>query len=424
MRILIIGAGIGGLCLAQGLVKAGVDVEVYERGSAAADGLIGFGIHVDANGAQAIHDCLPPETWGLFDEAAAPAEDTVRFHDEKLHTLLTRGGFHSDHADDPIRHRRGVSRLGLREVLLTNISETVVRWGKTYTGYRTNDDGTVTALFEDGTEATGDLLVAADGSNSKVRGQYLPHLSRINTGVITVAGRYPLTAENEAELPDFLRDGSVNNVVPAGPGWMFCASWRNPLATTGVTKGGVADSAASDYVVFAFAGNAVTFPNNILDFNPAELRDLVLSRTKGWSPILRLLVEQAETMSLSAISLLSMPKLDPWASSANVTLLGDAIHNMTPLAGIGANTALRDAGLLREVLVEAAAGRTTLLEAVSRYESRMREYANYAVGTSLRNAGTAGAEKKFPRLAFRTVLRVANAVPPIQKKMFARPATA
>jgi 2-polyprenyl-6-methoxyphenol hydroxylase-like FAD-dependent oxidoreductase len=47
----------------------------------------------------------------------------------------------------------------------------------------------------------------------------------------------------------------------------------------------------------------------------------------------------------------------------NVTLLGDAIHTMSPSRGEGANTALRDAALLRALLVDVAAGRIPLVEA-------------------------------------------------------------
>jgi 2-polyprenyl-6-methoxyphenol hydroxylase-like FAD-dependent oxidoreductase len=113
-----------------------------------------------------------------------------------------------------------------------------------------------------------------------------------------------------------------------------------------------------------------------------------------------------------------MPKLTGWPAS-NVTLLGDAVHNMTPMAGIGANTALRDAAVLRRVLVEVAAGRRELVAAVAEYEEEMRGYANKAVGLSLDNARRAVSDARLPRVAFRTVLRAAQAVPPLKRAMFA-----
>jgi 2-polyprenyl-6-methoxyphenol hydroxylase-like FAD-dependent oxidoreductase len=99
-----------------------------------------------------------------------------------------------------------------------------------------------------------------------------------------------------------------------------------------------------------------------------------------------------------------MPALDPWQPSP-VTLLGDAIHNMTPMAGIGANTALRDADTLRRALLKPG----PLVEQVGHYEQQMRAYANQALALSTRNARNAASSAHIPRLAFRTVLRVAQA---------------
>ena len=61
-------------------------------------------------------------------------------------------------------------------------------------------------------------------------------------------------------------------------------------------------------------------------------------------------------------------------TSANVTLLGDAIHAMTPTLGRGANTAMRDGALLGLHLEEVAHGRRTLPEAIREYETHRTQY--------------------------------------------------
>ncbi|MFJ9351091.1 FAD-dependent monooxygenase [Streptomyces sp. NPDC101237] len=99
-----------------------------------------------------------------------------------------------------------------------------------------------------------------------------------------------------------------------------------------------------------------------------------------------------------------------------MTLVGDAIHNMTPMAGVGANTALRDAAALRRALARGDWHR--LEQAVAGYEEEMRSYANPAVAASLRNARNAGKGARLPRTAFRTVLRVADRVPPVKRAVF------
>ncbi len=66
LRVLVIGGGLGGLCLAQGLRKAGVDVAVYERDAGLATRTQGHRIHIDSRGEQALRECLPPSLYELF----------------------------------------------------------------------------------------------------------------------------------------------------------------------------------------------------------------------------------------------------------------------------------------------------------------------------------------------------------------------
>src|SRR3979409_1507492 len=98
MKVLIIGAGMGGLCLAHGLRGVGIDVEVFERNTESVDGLPGFGIHLNRHGYGALHDCLPEENWQMFDTIAGYAGNLARFYDEKLHILAVQGDDQS--ADD------------------------------------------------------------------------------------------------------------------------------------------------------------------------------------------------------------------------------------------------------------------------------------------------------------------------------------
>jgi 2-polyprenyl-6-methoxyphenol hydroxylase-like FAD-dependent oxidoreductase len=113
-----------------------------------------------------------------------------------------------------------------------------------------------------------------------------------------------------------------------------------------------------------------------------------------------------------------MPLLEAWDANP-VTLLGDAIHNMTPMAGIGANTALRDAEHLMRAF--AAPGPQSVVERVAHYEHTMRAYANDALAMSTYNARHAASEARLGRAAFRTMLRIANVVPPVKRLLFHGP---
>jgi 2-polyprenyl-6-methoxyphenol hydroxylase-like FAD-dependent oxidoreductase len=77
-RVAVAGGGLGGLCLAQGLVRAGVDVRVYERDSAPDVRRQGYRLHMDARAGLALDVCLPPELFRLFlATASRPSRDVV-----------------------------------------------------------------------------------------------------------------------------------------------------------------------------------------------------------------------------------------------------------------------------------------------------------------------------------------------------------
>jgi 2-polyprenyl-6-methoxyphenol hydroxylase-like FAD-dependent oxidoreductase len=235
-----------------------------------------------------------------------------------------------------------------------------------------------------------------------VRGLRLPGLNRQDLGIVNVSGRLTLTRPLLASLPAGLTDGSVNNVVPAGPGWMFLSAWDAPDA--------------GRYLVWAWAANRDSYPADPTTLDPAALRDHVADRTRHWAPALNRLITTTDPDTVTAIPLRTMPALEPWEPNA-VTLLGDAIHNMTPMAGIGANTALRDADELRRALL----GPGPLAGRIGSYETTMRAYANAALALSTRNARGAATSKRLPRSAFRTVLRVAEAVPAVGRRVFPAP---
>jgi 2-polyprenyl-6-methoxyphenol hydroxylase-like FAD-dependent oxidoreductase len=104
--------------------------------------------------------------------------------------------------------------------------------------------------------------------------------------------------------------------------------------------------------------------------------------TKDWHPSLRRLIDEAEIAATFPVMLRSSEPVKP-SRTRNITLLGDAIHTMTPGRGEGANTALRDAELLCEKLVDVAKKGTSLPQAKSEYEREMLRYGFEAVSNSL-----------------------------------------
>jgi 2-polyprenyl-6-methoxyphenol hydroxylase-like FAD-dependent oxidoreductase len=417
-HVMIIGAGIGGLCLAQGLRKAGVAVTVYERTTARTDWLQGYRIHINPNGCRALHACLPPAAWQTFLDTVSVDDGGFGFITEHLDDLLRFTAADITPVGGPTDRHYGVSRISLREVLLSRMDE-VIRLGKEFVRYEVGADGRVTAHFADGTSATGDVLIGADGANSRVCRQLLPHARRIDTGVVAIAGKHLLDG---ATLPHRLTH-DANLVIPAGRGSLFTAVWhpdRRVIAPHADAPDGLLLDNTRPYILWGYADAATSFATERLDtLSGVDLQRIVLDRVAGWAPALRELIRGSDPQTVNAVHLRSASPVSAWETGP-VTVLGDAIHNMTPMAGIGANTALRDAELLCRKLTAVAAGEVGLVPALHDYERQMLDYGFAAVKQSLRNARQAGSANRLGRAAFRTTLRTVSAIPPVRRRMAAQ----
>src|SRR5947207_1711862 len=164
LRVLIAGAGLGGLTLAHGLRQAGLEPLVFERGSADVDLTSSYRIHIDATGSRALHRCLPADQWRRFESRSAVPPRGIAFATERLDQLA----FVPESAphDDPAAHAHPIGRASLRQLLLEGVRESVtfdaraVRYVEPSAG--------VTLHFADGTSVHGDVLVGADGAASAV----------------------------------------------------------------------------------------------------------------------------------------------------------------------------------------------------------------------------------------------------------------
>src|SRR6516162_4171523 len=88
VRVMIVGAGTGGLCLAQGLKADGIAVEVFERDYSPSDRLQGYRLGVNATGIKALRNCLPDALFKRFLADSARPSRAVSFLDHRLNRLL------------------------------------------------------------------------------------------------------------------------------------------------------------------------------------------------------------------------------------------------------------------------------------------------------------------------------------------------
>ncbi|HXM55824.1 MAG TPA: NAD(P)/FAD-dependent oxidoreductase [Candidatus Dormibacteraeota bacterium] len=432
-QVAIIGAGTGGLALAHGLRRAGIDVGVYERDRTRRDGLQGYRVGISPDGSRALHALLPPDLYATFVATCARPPRSLTFLDERLRPLLEiteRDGL--EIGDDPVESEKSVSRMTLRQVLLTGLDD-AVHFDRTFTRYDVRPDGAVEAHFEDGTSVVADLLVGADGSNSRVRRQLLPHAELRDTGIVAVAGKAPLTDEVRELITPPLWNGVALVFAPRGYSLVSHTmefEWGpdGPKAGIGRTEAelierwpGLLFDNTSDYFMWGFGGSRKRLPVDLMALHGRELIDQTLALTPGWHPNLRRIFELSDPGATFPISIRTSVPVEPWPTGP-VTLIGDAIHTMTPGRGVGANTALLDALLLCHQLLEARDGRRGQREAVAAYERAMIDYGFEAVRDSLKQMSSDEPVHHplwgGPALAgMKTAFRLFNAVPPMKRRM-------
>jgi 2-polyprenyl-6-methoxyphenol hydroxylase-like FAD-dependent oxidoreductase len=128
------------------------------------------------------------------------------------------------------------------------------------------------------------------------------------------------------------------------------------------------------------ADTAVT-PHRFWGSTGLLLQAIAENLVAAWHPDLRAIVDNADPSSTYPFGIFAARPVRRW-DQPGVTLLGDAIHTMTPGRGEGANTALRDAALLAALLTDAATGKGSMTAAIAAYETEMLRYGFEAVENS------------------------------------------
>lgn len=402
LRVVVVGGGLGGLCLAHGLRKAGVEVAVYERDPSPTARRDRYRLHIDPAGARSLHACLPASGWQQFLAAVGRAGGGFGFLDERLRELLVvEDALMYPGQHDPAQRAYPVERRALRAVLLADLAD-VVRFGRRFTEYTPRSGGGVVARFADGGQVEADVLVGADGAGSQVRAQLLPQGRPVDTGAIGIGLKLPLTEESRAWLPVRVQRGE--NLVMTGGSYFLFTSAFEPAAGDG-------------YLLCAIVARRTACPPDLDALSGAQLQQAAGDLVGPAHPLLRRLVAEADPASAGLFVFAALPPPAPWPSGP-VTVLGDAIHLMPPTGGIGANTALRDAHLLACRLAAAAAGRIGVPEAIAGYEEEMRDYGRAAVRSALATLQQGLSTGTWHRVGTRAFFRVCRAVPPLRRAAF------
>lgn len=319
--ITILGAGLGGLILANVLHRHGIDATLYELEASPTVRPQGSILDIHEESGQ-----LALQKAGLFEafrKLVIPAGDEMRILD-KTGTLRWQ-----DSGNDT---RPEVDRGALREILLQSLPASCIHWDSKVTGVVKREEGRHEVTLASGEMFTTELLIGADGAWSKVRPMlsdaqpdYLG-VSLVETHLLDVDTRHPEVA------------------ALVGCGSMFALSDEKGLVTH---RDG--DGRLTVYIALKTPEQWMT--SREIDFRNSEAaRQWLLKHFAGWNDLLRTLIAAHDT-ELIPRAIYSLPVEHRWQRVPGVTLLGDAAHLMSPFAGEGANLAMLDGMELAEAIL-------------------------------------------------------------------------
>jgi salicylate hydroxylase len=331
MRIAVIGGGIGGLAAALQLLKAGLDVHVYEQAERISE--IGAGIQISPNAARLLLR-LGVET-AMDGLGIRPrAVHQRRWDDGRTLQFAPLGPEIESAFGAPYYH---FHRGDLVTLLADALPPQRLRVGHKLIGLEQKQSGVV-ARFENGASTAADLLVGADGIHSRVRRLVFgPEKPRF-TGCVAWRGLVPAERIRHLEIETVSHNwmGPGGHVVHY---WVSAGRMMNVVCV--VERGDWTEESWTD---------------------KGEVAE-VLARYEGWHPTVRGLISAFPETFIWALH--DRAELPSW-SEGRVTLLGDACHPMLPMMAQGAAQAIEDGAALAALL---KAMPDDVAGALSRYEA-------------------------------------------------------
>jgi 2-polyprenyl-6-methoxyphenol hydroxylase-like FAD-dependent oxidoreductase len=360
-HIAIVGAGPGGLTLAKLLQLKGANVKLYERDVNKNARVQGSPLDLhDESGLAAIRKA------NLLDEFK---QNFLPRADRKLITNERADIFFSDHDTKPEENfdseyfRPEIDRGTLRKILLESLQPGTVVWDSHFISMEAKNEGWL-LHFKNGSSPYADIVIAADGANSKIR-PYITNIKAFYSGITMLEGNIYEAEKAAPRMNHFLKGGKI------------MAFGNSKDLFVGQKGGGDIGFGAS------FKADENWAANSRLDYSDRkQVLNWFKTAYSEWSPIWYELFESAATPFI-ARPIYCAPLDQTWVPLPNLTMLGDAAHVMPPFAGEGANVAMLDALELSEYLTSDKYN--TLKEAIASFEIAMRKRAAIAAAESLEN---------------------------------------
>lgn len=312
-KILIVGAGIGGLSAAVALAQAGVEVEVVEIEEASRAPGVGFGLRT--NGMRAIREI------GLLDACVAigTVGGGLNYYDNEGNHL---SDLYYEEPDEGMPSNLNLSRLGFVEAATARATELGCRFrmATTVAQLEQDPDG-VDVVFSDGATGRYDLVIGYDGINSQIRTEYFG-TQYGPTPAGGVAWRIALPRAEGLEST------------------MFCQGYGGKFVFAPLPNDEM-------YIVLTVAESGRP------RYEPAEMPRIMYERARalmGESTFMAEsieLIRSAPSVTYSPYSTVWVPY--PWFRG-RVMIMGDAAHAMVPYLGSGAAMGIEDGVVIAQEL--------------------------------------------------------------------------
>jgi FAD-dependent urate hydroxylase len=306
LRVLVVGAGVGGISVARGLLRDGHDVTVFERRPDARAG--GGAVTIWSNGETVLAQL------GVDMDGAGQLLSNLRVLTSTGRRLATLDlGTIVDRLGGPVRM---VPRRVLLDRLLDRFATERIRFNSRAVGVLSTERG-VRVEFDDGSSAEGDVLIGADGLHSMVRDIVgAPHAEMTGwcswQGLVTV----PDVGDKHVALM-MVGDRGNLGLWPAGGSevqWWFDLPW------------------SPDFV------------------RPERPIDVIRSNFTGWCDSVDRVLARLTDDDLADSPYPHFRHPIPGPGEGTMTLLGDAAHTMPPTLAQGTNAALLDTMVLCKAL--------------------------------------------------------------------------
>ena len=353
-RVIVAGAGIGGLTTAVALERAGVQAVVLERRSEPSSLLTGGGFMLWHNAFLALREI------GL-DDTVAKAGQEIDLHLFRTDRDRTLAAWPVGTAAERIGAPAVVLRRSILNSVLMEAAGGAVRMGTAVVSYEQDEDG-VHVLLSDGTVEHGDVLIGADGLRSAVR-------SRLRRGH-DVTPRYSGYTAWQAIVPlrdeDLVRSGTFYNYWGRnGLRFLYCRLNEDEVYWDAI----VCDRVSERFDTVAHSKQAV-----------------LAQAYRNWPAPVPQIVGSTPEEAILSIDIFDRPphRAGAWGNG-RVVLIGDAAHPMTLNLSQGAGQAIEDAVVLSRFLT----GPLAVPAAIVEFEARRRKRTMDMVTTSW-NIGAMG----------------------------------